>query len=304
MSDPLAKPDATAHTTAHLDETDFEDSKPVAPPAAPDNSCKDIVAPPSYEEVSAAKSNTTPRSFAHQNAMPTALNIYKRSTVTRKWLILGPHQNTPLFNVQFNEDKYDLALHDGPTISGKRLGLLMKTDKTSSMLGASELDGCNVRTSITKRIQAKWSEWHLLGAPVRSEGAVDMHAFYWRPSQGAEVTLAGGKEGWKLVYYGPPGALDLTKDPATGGARGQRDFGRSSDGREVVAAYAAHPGFGGAKKGTFRFIGRGATEEFGEQFKRFAVISLVRMWQLKDREDEKKRTALIFALLLGCVLVI
>lgn len=98
--------------------------------------------------------------------------------------------------------------------------------------------------------------------------------FEWRQSQGKEIEEVGKTKlhgyGWKLVR--------LTGDvEGAGGKRKDREFGFTSDGKEIVAACAMTSKFW--KGPNFSFMGTGLTGTLGEQFEIVAVVTFLRiMW--------------------------
>ncbi|KAK2034150.1 hypothetical protein LX32DRAFT_648641 [Colletotrichum zoysiae] len=90
--------------------------------------------------------------------------------------------------------------------------------------------------------------------------------FRWRSSHGDEIKeLAGHSYGWKLVRMETQQA-------------GQKSFGYSSDGKEVVAVLAHSTSWSMTKGYNFRFLGSGLTGTLGEDWEAAAVISGFSLW--------------------------
>lgn len=98
--------------------------------------------------------------------------------------------------------------------------------------------------------------------------------FEWRQSQGNEIETIGQTTwhgyGWKLVRLTTPASL--TTD---GGKRSERDFGFTSDGKEILAAAAFTNKFW--RGPNFSFMGTGLTGTLGEVFEIVTTITFLRV---------------------------
>ena len=111
--------------------------------------------------------------------------------------------------------------------------------------------------------------------PVGKGGRLEH--FEWRQSQGNEVEEVGQTRmhgyGWKLVW--------LTGDvDGAGGKRKVRDFGFTSDGKEIVAAASHTSKFW--KGPNLSFMGTGLTGTLGEVFELAVVVSFLRIFYLQN----------------------
>jgi hypothetical protein len=110
--------------------------------------------------------------------------------------------------------------------------------------------------------------------------------FEWRHSSGAEVEALGGRHsGWKLVRVSvpPPPSTTITRK------KHGNDPGRSSDGKEVVAVWAAAV-MSMSKILYFRFLGTGADGSLGDRWAVMAVASALSIWH-RDRINSSRSTA-------------
>jgi hypothetical protein len=107
---------------------------------------------------------------------------------------------------------------------------------------------------------------------IEVEASGRRERFEWRHSHGAEVDSLGGRgQGWKLVRL---------EASSAGGAR-------TSDGREVVAAWA-NASMSLTKTLNFQFFNSGANGMLGERWAVMAVITALRIW---DRERKARAAA-------------
>lgn len=107
--------------------------------------------------------------------------------------------------------------------------------------------------------------------------------FEWRMSHGKEVKeLDDWSWGWKLVRLGDKkdASSHLDQRPGSGPFKrsDDREHGLTSDGREIVAVWAANSKFSKNKMGTFRFMSSGASGELGEEWAIMAVATILRLW--------------------------
>ncbi|KAI0418737.1 hypothetical protein F5X98DRAFT_362962 [Xylaria grammica] len=129
--------------------------------------------------------------------------------------------------------------------------------------------------------------------------------FEWRHSSGGEVEALGGRHsGWKLVRVSAPDkpqphrrpALAAKKHHAGANANANANanaLGTSSDGKEVVAVWAA-ANLSVSKALRFRFIGSGADGSLGDRWAAMAVASALAIWH-RDRRSRSAGSATVSA---------
>jgi len=99
--------------------------------------------------------------------------------------------------------------------------------------------------------------------------------FEWRPSRSKEVI---GDDylswGWKLIRI----SGDTPDTPA--GTSHVTEGAVASDGKEVVAVLTDYARIS-SKIAQFQFLGSGATGEFGDAWAIMAVVTALRVWQIR-----------------------
>lgn len=202
-------------------------------------------------------------------AVPTHTSVwYKSSSMLKSTttLYLGETKATPTHLLQAKlhvSGKSELTLHAGP-------------EPTTAILAHTESKhACSTdsRLSITVPGQPAHNEPFAAHMRLTTErydfvlqvpsGAVEK--FEWRMSKGDEVkALHGFKYGFKLVRLG-----EKFEGPNVSG-----------DGHEVVAAWA-EPANLKTECGRLELLGSAADGQLGEAFNVAAVITAVRIWQLR-----------------------
>lgn len=196
---------------------------------------------------------------------------------------LGPSENEKLFASSFDSgwfrSKAPVTIYDGPTDKHPMLSTLspVRGGKMECTLTLFPNPGLCLREPLKMQcgyISGKWSDArYRFTMPVTSKPSGKPHAqgetFEWRTTDGNEMKeLCGGRtsRGWKLVR------LNGT-EAGQGGRRGARDHGFASDGTEVVAVCAYHPGWSMSRGLVFAFMGTGLTGRLGAEWEVAAVTT-------------------------------
>lgn len=201
------------------------------------------------------------------------------SCFTQKWSLsqhyLGVEKGDKKFYIK--QSLKETWMHDGP-------------DKEAPVLASAKC-----ATTWTTLITLPPRKGHDVGVEVIMEGdhsnrqpfvvavGSDMRAeeFEWRMTHGAEAKQVGGDRfsyGWKLVR------LNSTEgtSSAAGNERATREFGITSDGKEVVAAVGYR---GTMQTPVFSFMGTGLTGTLGETWEIVAVMTFIRVVELQTQRS-------------------
>ncbi|KAI0867948.1 hypothetical protein GGS24DRAFT_483818 [Hypoxylon argillaceum] len=212
---------------------------------------------------------------------PAALNAYMGFAKTFQ---LGERKEEPLFAVRMHSGftkNPDLVLYDGPSDKGPVLATATHESlwKSSSILTAPAREGV-AHDSESQRV-AMPGHWNLkrqtfaFAAEVGVGKETRREEFEWRSSHGSEVKeLDGYRWGWKLVRLS-------SQAPGGGGERATRALGSTSDGLEVVAAWAHNNSFSMSKMFKFQLMGSALAGMLGERGATLALISALRIWWLE-----------------------
>lgn len=240
-------------------------------------------APPHFSGAAGGSTTLAPAT----RKFPPRLNSYGKWSSSG--FHLGPSENEKLFAASFDSgwfrSKAPVTIHDGPTDKHSVLSTI------SPFRGASNMQCTltvfpNIGSSLGEPLEiqccyshATWRDARYrftMPATSKSSGKdhVQPETFEWRATEGDEMReVCGGRtsRGWKLVrVHGP--------EAGEGGRRGARDHGFASDGAEVVAVSAYHPGWSMSKGLVFAFMGTGLTGRLGAEWEVAAVTTGVLMF--------------------------
>lgn len=198
---------------------------------------------------------------------------------------LGERKEAPIFAGRMHSGltkNPDLVIYAGPTNSGPILATathdsLWKSRGSGLTVAAREGAPHDVESQRVK-LSSHWSFKHStytfeadvgVGAETRRE------KFEWRSSHGSEVKeLEGYKWGWKLVRLAGEAV-------GGGGDRATRALGSTSDGLEVVAAWAHNGSMSMSKAFKFQLMGSVRSGMLGERAATLALISALWIWYLE-----------------------
>nr|KMM64761.1 hypothetical protein CPAG_01113 [Coccidioides posadasii RMSCC 3488] len=114
--------------------------------------------------------------------------------------------------------------------------------------------------------------------PVGVGKEMRLENFEWRMSTGNEIKEQDGQSyGWKLVRMS-----NTMEDCAV--KRSRREFGVTSDGKEVVAVLAYYCGWSMTKGFKFAFLGGGLTGTMGEKWEIVTLVSALHVWYMDFRQ--------------------
>ncbi|TPX25514.1 hypothetical protein DIZ76_010969 [Coccidioides immitis] len=114
--------------------------------------------------------------------------------------------------------------------------------------------------------------------PVGVGKEMRLENFEWRMSTGNEIKEQDGHSyGWKLVRMSNTMEDCVVK-------RSRREFGVTSDGKEVVAVLAYYCGWSMTKGFKFAFLGSGLTGTMGEQWEIVTLVSALHVWYIDFRQ--------------------
>ncbi|KAK1989132.1 hypothetical protein LZ30DRAFT_696512 [Colletotrichum cereale] len=192
---------------------------------------------------------------------------------------LGPSSDENMFTVSFDtklfSQKQSLFLHSGPsdkgpviaTVSRKALGM----HRRATIILPGE-NGKEQEIPFERPEDVSWTQGEVRAFRIKVRKGV-VEEFQWRTSHGDEIKeLAGHSCGWKLVR--------MVETPQAG----QKSFGYSSDGKEVVAVLAYSTSWSMTKSYNFGFLGAGLTGTLGEDWETAAVVSGFSLWHLAVTE--------------------
>ncbi|KAI0803647.1 hypothetical protein GGR55DRAFT_392564 [Xylaria sp. FL0064] len=236
---------------------------------------------PSYE-AAGPSSGAGPISGVRLKFLPT-LNAYLKVGFT-KTFHLGELKDTPLFAARMHSGftkNPELVLYAGP--SDKLAVLATATHesvfKSGSIITVPAREGVahdsesqQVIMSSPKLLKHKT---YTFTADVGVGKETRREQFEWRSSHGSEVReLDGYRWGWKLVRLSSP-AGDGS------GERSTRASGSSSDGFEVVAAWAHNNSMSITKAFKFQLMGSALTGMLGDRGATLALVSALRIWSIE-----------------------
>ncbi|KAI1430506.1 hypothetical protein GGR50DRAFT_208047 [Xylaria sp. CBS 124048] len=208
--------------------------------------------------------------------IPPSLNAYFQWKFTRTFH-LGEKKEEPLFAVRPHSGisgKPELVLYEGLDDNGPVLATGTRFRLNWSLIAtltipAHEGVGHDIENQSVE-MQVNNSGLHTsfrFAAGVGRGKKTRREQFEWRSSHGTEVKdLHGYKGGWKLVRLSNPRADG-------GGDRASRASGSSSDGYEVVAAWAYNSSMSMTKLFKFQLMGSALTGELGNRGAAIALIS-------------------------------
>jgi hypothetical protein len=183
--------------------------------------------------------------------------------------------------------KIGISLHTGATvetdpIAGSASESAWRNDTTvtipiSTAPTTSPSTSSEIKEPLRKHTSLTHETWDFV-CPIDSDGEREVEKFEWRRSHGDETaSLRDGKStyGWKLIRLHSNNESDLVSSES-------QVSGHSSDGKEIVAVWTddSLTWFRGDEKGVvgkFEFLGSGADDGLGEQWKLFAVVSALHM---------------------------
>ncbi|KAI9788275.1 MAG: hypothetical protein M1816_007041 [Peltula sp. TS41687] len=235
---------------------------------------------PPYADDPPAYTTGEPVGPSPYERLPLAFNLYYKKWTVKTYQ-LGEHEDQPLYTItsvtDFAQKKPMVILHEG----GDPKGPIISTVTKDSMMNAHTNITVPGRPgsaddTITEHLRSDMftGSNHLsfsFSFNVCRDKDIHREAFEWRPTRGAEVrALDKWSWGWKLVRLG--------KTTGSGGSRSVRSVGETSDGKEIVAVWAAKTTFTTSKLGKFHFLGAGMTGELGEEWAFMAVMSALRLW--------------------------
>ncbi|KAK2046276.1 hypothetical protein LZ31DRAFT_462713 [Colletotrichum somersetense] len=173
---------------------------------------------------------------------------------------LGPSSDEKLFTVSFNTKLFSkkqlLFLHSGPSDKGPAIATVSRKTLGSHHRATITLqgeDGNEQEISFERPEDVSWTQGQVRAFRIEVRKGV-VEEFQWRSSHGDEIKeLAGHSYGWKLVRMKTQQA-------------GQKSFGYSSDGKEVVAVLAHSTSWSMTKGYNFGFLGTGLTGTLGEDW--------------------------------------
>ncbi|KAI1360733.1 hypothetical protein F5Y08DRAFT_39922 [Xylaria arbuscula] len=214
---------------------------------------------------------------------PPVLNAYVKWGFT-KTFHLGETKDTPSLAARWHSGftkKPELELFDGPDDKGTILATANHESmfKSNSILTIPAREGVphdvesqRVTMSCPKLLKSKT---YAFAADVGVGKETRREQFEWRSSHGSEVReLDGYRWGWKLVRLSG-GSV------SAGGDRGTRGSGSTSDGLEVVAAWAHNNSMSMTKAFKFQLMGSALTGMLGERGATVALISALRIWAIE-----------------------
>lgn len=240
-------------------------------------------APPHFSGVAGGSTTLAP---ATRKFPPKLISYGKWSSSA---FYLGPSENEKLFAASFDSgwfrSKAPVTIYNGPTHnhpvlssvspfrgSGKMECTLTVFPTPGSSLGEPLQIQCGYSSATWK--DARYAFTVPVTSKPGGKDCIQPGTFEWRSTEGDEMKeVCGGRtsRGWKLVRVNGP-------ETGQGGKRGARDHGFTSDGTEIVAVSAYHPGWSMSKGLVFAFMGTGLTGQLGAEWEVAAVTTGVLMF--------------------------
>ncbi|GAW19631.1 hypothetical protein ANO14919_091190 [Xylariales sp. No.14919] len=237
---------------------------------------------PSYDvgESSSGSASTS----GLRGKFPPALNGYFKMGFT-KTFHLGETKDTPLLAARMHSGltkNPELVLYDGPSDKGPILATATSQSlfRSNSLITIPAQEGVDHDSASQEVIMScpkmgrgngtyKFTAKVGVGKETRSE------EFEWRSSHGSEVReLDGYRWGWKLVR--------LSSSTADGGGeRATRALGSTSDGLEVVAAWAHNNSMSMSKAFKFQLMGSALTGMLGDRGATVCLITAMRIYTIE-----------------------
>jgi hypothetical protein len=249
---------------------------------------------------------TLPTPIRPSKKFPVTCGMFYQKAVGVPTFNLGAQQDQPVFSVTFHggggagQQPY-LVLRATTYAASPPLAVVERADRQgrrSDVLlpplaedgGQAVLEPLHSHVSFTSVMYAFAIE--VLGP----DGVLRRERFEWRSSKGNEVRALLDLDGEDGGRGSPPGRGKIkalgrklvrlsAEAEGVGGTRAVRDSGASSDGREVVAAWADNPRWSANRAGTLRFLGSGATGEMGDRFTVMAAATALRIWEIGNESS-------------------
>ncbi|KAI0972131.1 hypothetical protein F4678DRAFT_431277 [Xylaria arbuscula] len=214
---------------------------------------------------------------------PPALNAYMQMKFAQTYH-LGETKDTPLFAVRLHSGltkNPELVLYDGLDEKGAVLGTATHQSlwKSGTIMTAPAREGVAHDSESQQVIMSSPKLFKTNIYAFTADAGVGKETrreqFEWRNSHGSEVRdLDGYKWGWKLVRLSSPAA-------GNGGERATRASGETSDGLEVVAAWAHNNSMSMTKAFKFQLLGSALTGMLGDRGATLALVSALRIWSIE-----------------------
>ncbi|KAI0386357.1 hypothetical protein F5Y04DRAFT_275965 [Hypomontagnella monticulosa] len=224
-------------------------------------------------------------------SMPIYLKAYFDHYPFSRVFHLGESSKNPLYTVSARESKSStvlLTLHKGSSRKGPIIASMELPPRAHSLYEGSidvppQISGSGSGEdkkgsgSVFVKHYSDWREAkHVFKMKVGVGKNTWTEEFEWRRSHGPEVQdIDRDQKGYKLVRLGGAKAGSISGD---GGPRVWRQKGEASDGREVVAAFAASQAVLNTKVFKFKRMRSGATGELGTHFAIVALTSALKIW--------------------------
>lgn len=212
---------------------------------------------------------------------PHSFQIYYKSTKVKTTIFhLGEEQASPLYTAALHVGWYgksDVTLYLGATADGPILGTAHNTR------GVGYDTTVNINSPpLPKAVSEKLTvKFHLGGGSYSFVALAGIGAdaypekFEWRQSRSKEVTGDNKTfSGWKLVR------LDANRATSMIPATQDEEAVTAGDGGEVVAISIDTTRLG-SKVAQFKFLGTGATGVLGDTWAIMAVMTALRIWQMR-----------------------
>ncbi|KAI1273284.1 hypothetical protein F5Y07DRAFT_260409 [Xylaria sp. FL0933] len=215
---------------------------------------------------------------------PPTLNAYLKVGFT-KTFHLGESKDTPLLAARMHSGftkNPELVLYDGPSDKDAVLATATHESvfKSGSIITVPAREGVAHDSESQKVIMSSPKllkhKTYAFTADVGVGKDTRHEQFEWRSSHGSEVReLDGYRWGWKLVRLSSPAG------DGSGGERSTRAPGSTSDGLEVVAAWAHNNSMSITKAFKFQLMGSALTGMLGDRGATLALISALRIWSIE-----------------------
>ncbi|KAI1825034.1 hypothetical protein F4861DRAFT_220879 [Xylaria intraflava] len=215
---------------------------------------------------------------------PPTLNAYWQWKFT-KTFYLGENKEEQRFAARmhtgFTKNR-ELELYDGlddkgPLLATANHASMWNTRTTLLTIPAREGVGHDTESQRVE-LRTYYRGVHLFFTMIANVGPgkeTRREEFEWRSSHGSEVKEVDGyKWGWKLVRI-------LSEPVSGGGSRDTRAPGSTSDGHEVIAAWAFNNSMSMTKWFKFRLMGSALDGTLGDRGATLALISALRIFVME-----------------------
>jgi hypothetical protein len=209
---------------------------------------------------------------------PTFQIHYHKTTLSTTILHLSSSPSRPLYAASLHLNWYGkssltLSSLDGPALATAANERGIGSNSTVKIHSPPLVAAVEERLKVDFHVGSE--SYSFVVATGTGGGKTYPEKFEWRQSRSQEITAESKMaQGWKLVR------LDKEEETVVGPAGEAAESVIAGDGREVVAVLISLMSLKG-KVAEFKFLGTGATGRLGEAWEVMAVVTALRIWQMR-----------------------